>query len=262
MTRVPTSISFLDAVTGHVENSRTSSADRPIRLAAIDPAYDPFVDWPGPPPAARVTFEGEDAVSGKAYTVAQGFIPRAGQRVWMVPIGNSYLISGAVNAQTPQGFWQSPSGADSGVELGGGSYFDTWEGLVLETDAAVAGGLTVAGAATVGGDQEAARFIHAARILRVPETQQGKVVFNKGTAAAAHTEAVTFPTAWPTGTEPVVLPGIATAAGGTSYLIARAQTITNTGFNLSVLKSDAALANFTLTDFPVQWVAFATPASF
>lgn len=144
MSRVPTGVAFLDAVAGHIESGRTSSADRPIRMAEVDPDYYPFDSHPSPPPPARVTFDGEDTLSGKAYALAQGFIPHAGQRVWLVPIGNTYLITGAVNAQTPQGFWQSPDGADSGVELGGGSFFDTTAGLYLETDATILGDLVLA----------------------------------------------------------------------------------------------------------------------
>lgn len=142
---IPQPLDFLDAVTGHVDRGRTSSADRPIRLATVDPAYDPFFDYPAAIPAARVTFEGETTLSAKAYAVAGGFVPRAGQRVYLLPQGNGYLIAGSVNTQTPQGFWQEASGAESGVELGGGSYYDTTDGLYLEGDLTVTGQATMAG---------------------------------------------------------------------------------------------------------------------
>lgn len=133
---------FLDAVTGVVEGGRSSSADRPVKLAVVDPAYFPFSSYPAPPPPARVTFEGETTLSAKAYALAGAFIPRAGQRVYLVPQGNGYLIAGSIDTQTPQGFWQEPDGVDAGVELGGGSYFDTTEGLVLETDLTVNGDIS------------------------------------------------------------------------------------------------------------------------
>lgn len=139
-------LAFLDAVAGYTRAQSSSSADRPIKLAKVDPAYDGFADpYPQPVPAARVTFEGESTLSVKAYPVANGFIPSPNQRVYMVPIGTSYLIAGAVNPQTPQGFWQDADGSDYGVELGGGSYWDSSSGLVLETDAEIQGDLWVGG---------------------------------------------------------------------------------------------------------------------
>lgn len=144
---IPQPLDFLDAISGHLQRERTSSADRPVRLATVDPAYDPFASpgYPDVMPAARVTFDGEDTLSGKAYPVAQGVIPRAGQRVFMIPQGNGYLLAGGVNPQTPQGFWADPDGTDYGVELGGGNYWDNVDGLYLETDATINGALTLAG---------------------------------------------------------------------------------------------------------------------
>lgn len=143
------SLDFLQAIAGYTRNTAKSepgisnSANRPIRLALIDPAYSPFTSpYPNGIPAARVTFEGEGTLSGKYYPVAQGFIPMASQRVFMVPIGTTYLIAGGANPQTAQGFYQ---GTVTGMEFGGGSYFDTVEGLQLETDAYVAGDLVVDG---------------------------------------------------------------------------------------------------------------------
>lgn len=137
--RIPQPFPFLDLLSGHIERERTSSADRPIRLAKVDPGYLPLVGWPGAAPPTRVTFEGETTLSTKAYPIANGFVPSAGQRVWLLPLGNGYLVAGAVNGQTSQGFWQSADGVDSGVEFGHGSYWDTNEGLVLEGDATIQG---------------------------------------------------------------------------------------------------------------------------
>lgn len=136
-------LSFLEAVAGFSRGRGLSSAERPIRLAVVDPAYDPWSTYPGAPPPARVTFEGESTLSGKAYPIVGGFIPRAGVRVWLLPVGSTYIIGGQLDQQVPQGFWSNADGTDAGVEFGGGSYFDVDEGLVLAADAAIAGDLSV-----------------------------------------------------------------------------------------------------------------------
>lgn len=151
---IPQSLDFLDAISGHLQRERTSSADRPVRLATVDPAYNAFATpgYPDAVPPARVTFDGESALSGKAYPVAQGVVLRAGQRVLLIPQGNGYILTDHVTPQTLQGFW-ADSSADYGVELGGGNYFDSFDGLYLETDATVQGVLQVGGrrAATAPG---------------------------------------------------------------------------------------------------------------
>lgn len=137
-------IAFLDGISGYMRTSTQNSADKPIKIAVIDPAYDPF-DPPYPTgiPLPRVTFEGETTLSGKTYPVAASFIPRGGQRVYMVPIGTTYLIAGGVENSGAQGFYDGDG--VTGMEFGGGSYFDTVAGLNLETDADIAGDLYVGG---------------------------------------------------------------------------------------------------------------------
>lgn len=131
-------ISFLDAIAGYtVGGQPNGSADRPIRFARVDPAYNPFSTYPAAPPPARVTFEGETTLSSKAYAIADGVIPMAGRRVFLVPAGNSYFIAGTIGGQFSQGFWQDAT--DSGVEFGGGSYYDTDTGLVIAGDASFSG---------------------------------------------------------------------------------------------------------------------------
>ncbi len=141
------SLDFLSTIAGYVRNapsSGSSSADRPIRLAVIDPAYAPFSSpYPNGIPGAKVTFEGETTLSGKLYPVASGFIPAPGNRVFMVPIGGTYLIVGNANPTNAQGFYDF--GSYSGMEFGDGSYIDSIEGLQLEGDAYVAGDLVVDG---------------------------------------------------------------------------------------------------------------------
>jgi hypothetical protein len=244
-----TALSFLDAVAGYVDSGSRSSADRPIRLATVDPAYTPWVAYPAAPPPARVTFDGESTLSGKAYPYASGFIPWAGSRVVLVPIGNSYLITGALSPQTPQGFWQNAAGTESGVEFGGGSFYDTDEGLVIAGDAAVSGDTDLAG-----------QLLHSSRNNRVPEIQYGSTAANGPGAGTSITVTATFPVAWPAGTTVMAFAQIIGAAGVTSSSMVRVSpTVTN--LSIVILKTDAARANYVSGDnFTVHWVAFARPA--
>lgn len=148
-------LTFLDSIAGYVRNSPSngsSSADRPIRLAKIDSTYAPFsTGYPADgAPAARVIFEGEDQLSGKYYPVANGFVPARNQRVWMVPIGTTYLIAGGANQETTQGWYSNADTNTIGVEFGDGNYFDTLEGLQLKTDASFDGSVYVDDALDVG----------------------------------------------------------------------------------------------------------------
>lgn len=144
-------LDFLQSIAGFTRNAPSdgsSSAQRPIRLALIDPAYNAFSSpYPNGIPAARVTFEGETTLSGKYYPIAAGLIPYPNQRVYLVPVGTTYLIAGAVSAGESQGFY---GGASTGVEFGDGNYFDVLEGLSLETDADIGGALSVGGPVDVG----------------------------------------------------------------------------------------------------------------
>lgn len=67
-----------------------SSADRPVRLATVDSAY--TSGWP------KVTFDGESALSQKAYPHLDSYVPARGDRVVLVPVGTTYLIIGAVSS--------------------------------------------------------------------------------------------------------------------------------------------------------------------
>lgn len=90
---------FVDLINGA---GRTRAAQRsegkPIRLATIDPSYTTG--------NARVTFDGEETLSGKAYPWAN-YQPVAGARVVMVPQGNGYIILGAIGT--------APAGGGGGV---------------------------------------------------------------------------------------------------------------------------------------------------
>ena len=91
-------VSFLDAVAGYAaERNRPGSADRPIKLATVDPAY---VASSYPATLPKVTFDGESTLSGKRYPVLSGYLPRASDRVVMLPAGNTYVILGSLDADT------------------------------------------------------------------------------------------------------------------------------------------------------------------
>lgn len=77
-------LSFLDSVASHAQ------ARYPVRapkLGTVDPAY-----TTGDP---KITFDGESSLSGKTYPYA-GYTPQAGDRVVLLPVGNSWLIIGAI----------------------------------------------------------------------------------------------------------------------------------------------------------------------
>lgn len=69
------------------------SQDRPIVLGVVDPGY----SGTG---SARVTFDGESVLSGKSYVVTTSVV--ASQRVYLLPIGKSYVIAGVVGGTVRQ----------------------------------------------------------------------------------------------------------------------------------------------------------------
>jgi hypothetical protein len=88
---VATTLGLLRDITAFVTATKQpSSADRPVRLAVVDPAY--TTGWP------RVTFEGETTLSGKQYPHLDSYTPAAGDRVVLVPVGTTYLVIGRVAA--------------------------------------------------------------------------------------------------------------------------------------------------------------------
>lgn len=87
---------FLTTLAG--VRSSNGSADRPVRHAVVDPAY-VTSSYPGTLP--RVTFDGESTLSVKAY--ASLYAPKPGDRVVMLPAGNTYVIVGAIGASSSGG---------------------------------------------------------------------------------------------------------------------------------------------------------------
>lgn len=108
-------LTFLESVSGYTKAQQNGSADKPLRLGVIDPAY-VTATFPGTLP--KVTFDGESTLSAKQYAVMSNYLPTASDRVVLVPVGTTYLIIGALDS---------------------------------DASARVGGSLAVAGAATVGG---------------------------------------------------------------------------------------------------------------
>lgn len=89
--------SFLDIVAGYANKpsgAQTSSAGHPNRTATIDPAY-----TAGMP---KVLFDGEEDMSDREYTWNSSYTPVAGDRVFMVPVGTTFIIGGMITS-TPVG---------------------------------------------------------------------------------------------------------------------------------------------------------------
>lgn len=86
--------SFLDSVAGYTNGTAgpVSSADKPILIGVIDPNY-----TAGLP---KVTFDGETALSSRGYAWASGYSPNPGDRVYLMPVGQSYLIGGSIQSNT------------------------------------------------------------------------------------------------------------------------------------------------------------------
>lgn len=81
--------SVVDAVKAQIDT-------RTLRLATVDPAYSPTAVYPDPMPYPKVTFEGETSLSTEKAVLA-GYIPTAGERVVLAPIGTTWVILGSVD---------------------------------------------------------------------------------------------------------------------------------------------------------------------
>lgn len=100
-----TPLTFLQSITGYVAAQQKaptgsvttptgSAAARAPRLATIDPAYS-SATYPLVLP--KVTFDGETSLTVKRYSVAGPYTPAPGDRVLLVPSGNTFVIIGAIN---------------------------------------------------------------------------------------------------------------------------------------------------------------------
>jgi hypothetical protein len=80
---------ILDAVAGYTKSNNTkSSADKPVRIGTIEPYY-----VSGLP---HVQFDGDSVPSQKGFAWAASYYPTAGDRVYLIPVGQSYIIGGKV----------------------------------------------------------------------------------------------------------------------------------------------------------------------
>jgi hypothetical protein len=87
---------FLTEMSGYVQADITgSSANRPVKFATIDPAFDPYAGL-----LPKVTFDGEGTLSGKRYPHVATYVPIPSDRVVLIPAGNTYLILGSVDTST------------------------------------------------------------------------------------------------------------------------------------------------------------------
>lgn len=68
--------------------SYARSPDQPVRLGVVDPAYAAG--------APKVTLEGTSTLSPEGFATLYGYVPLAGDRVALLPVGNTYLILGRV----------------------------------------------------------------------------------------------------------------------------------------------------------------------
>lgn len=254
-----TALDVLQAMQVFQQQQDPGPEGKPFRIATIASDYDAMSTWPAPAPFPRVVFEGEEAADAGVATYAYlfGYVPRPLDRVVLAPVGTTYVILGKVphldvnDAPTGdvQGFWRDVGGT-AGVELGGSSYFDSDTGLNLTTDADIAGDVAAGG-----------QFLHGPRDNRVPEIQFNSYTYTSVAGAAMTTPVITFPVAWPVGAVPVVHVTITGGSGSHTYAMARPSAVTNTGFQVVILKTDAARADFAGgVAWPLTWVAFARPA--
>lgn len=126
-------MTFLETVAGVTRTMTDGSADKPIKIGTVDPAY-VTSSYPGTMP--KVTFDGETVLSGKRYTViTPGYRPTAGDRVLLAPVGTTYVIIGSVTAAaaayiggalTVAGTLAVTGGVTGGLSVTGGLVADTF----------------------------------------------------------------------------------------------------------------------------------------
>lgn len=92
---VPDSREFLDILAGYsADASPADATNRAFKLATVEPYYSS-----GP---VHVTFDGESVPSLRGYTWADPYQPNGGDRVYMIPVGNTFIVGGKVSGQVSQ----------------------------------------------------------------------------------------------------------------------------------------------------------------
>ena len=88
---VQQTFNFLQSISEFVKAEiRKSSIGTVPRIGVIDPDFNPY-DYPNTLP--RITFEGEETMSEKQYSVVAGYHPYPGDRVLLTPVNGSFVIT-------------------------------------------------------------------------------------------------------------------------------------------------------------------------
>ncbi|MFE7461678.1 hypothetical protein ACWFMI_23480 [Nocardiopsis terrae] len=113
---------FLAATAGYERATRRrTSADRPNRLALIDPSYNPDRYGDGQNP--QVVFDGEAEPTRRRWPVVGAYWPHPGDRVVMMPIGRGdWVILGPTMSEAGAGL-HTPGPAVSGNMVTGSVRF-------------------------------------------------------------------------------------------------------------------------------------------
>jgi hypothetical protein len=128
---------LLGAIAGFAATPKSpqpAPQDKPIKLGTIDPSYKGF----GP---ARVTFDGEISMSAKYYVNTAGPVAPS-SRVWLAPVGKTYVIAGVIPSATATGFMaQIPMTPQNGWMLYSDAFEDFGQfGATVSNGAALANG--------------------------------------------------------------------------------------------------------------------------
>jgi len=90
---------FLEMTAEHTRRTLEGAGSRSTKLATIDENYptDPY--YAGGLNGPKVTFDGDTTLSSNGFAILpHSYIPTAGDRVVMLPVGNTYIIVGSVDA--------------------------------------------------------------------------------------------------------------------------------------------------------------------
>lgn len=135
---------FLDSVAGYANSSNTgqkSSANRPVKLGSIDVNY-----TSGTP---KVLFDGESTISDRGYSWVGSYTPVNGERVFLIPVGQSYIIGGKLESKLPYSRYVQLPLESGWVNYDAGSYH-AGSFTKTETGLVKLSGLVMGGAVSQG----------------------------------------------------------------------------------------------------------------